>query len=38
LVLFNSGKADDDYVVSRGGETYQFAMAGHGWATVKYAP
>jgi len=36
LVQFNAGEANDDHVVSLGGETYQFAMPGQGWATVKY--
>ena len=37
-VMFNSGSANNSYVVSIGGKKVQFAMPGSGWATVKLAP
>jgi glucosylceramidase len=37
-VMFNSGAANGNYVVSIGGKKQQFAMPGNGWATVKYKP
>ncbi len=37
-VMFNSGSANNNYVVSMGGKKLQFAMPGNGWATVKYKP
>ena len=37
-VLFNSGSANSNYVVSIGGKKLQFAMPGSGWATVKVVP
>ncbi len=38
VILFNSGAANDSYVVSIGGQTLQFAMPGNGWATVMVKP
>jgi len=38
VVMFNSGGANPNYVVSAGGKSYQFAMPGSGWATVKVGP
>jgi glucosylceramidase len=38
VVLFNSGAANDHYVVAIGGKMLQFAMPGRGWATVQYKP
>ena len=37
-VMFNSGAANNAYVVAIGGRKLQFAMPGNGWATVKYRP
>jgi glucosylceramidase len=37
-VLYNSGGANPNYVVSMGGKNLQFDMPGQGWATVKYTP
>jgi glucosylceramidase len=37
-VLYNSGAANDNYVVAIGGKKLQFAMPGAGWATLKYTP
>lgn len=37
-VMFNSGAANNAYVVSLGGKTLQFAMPGNGWATVMVTP
>jgi glucosylceramidase len=37
-VMFNSGGANNNYIVSIGGKKLQFAMPGSGWATVKYKP
>jgi glucosylceramidase len=37
-VMYNSGAANSNYVVSIGGKKLQFAMPGSGWATVKYGP
>jgi len=37
-VMFNSGAANSNYVVSIGGKKVQFAMPSSGWATVKLAP
>jgi glucosylceramidase len=37
-VMYNSGGANNNYVVSIGGSSYQFAMPGNGWATVKVTP
>jgi glucosylceramidase len=37
-VMYNSGGANNSYVVSIGGKKLQFAMPGAGWATVKYKP
>jgi glucosylceramidase len=36
-VMYNSGSANNNYVVSIGGKKLQFAMP-TGWATVKYVP
>ena len=37
-VMFNSGAANNNYVVAIGGKKLQFAMPASGWATVKYRP
>jgi len=37
-VMFNSGGANNSYVVAIGGKKLQFAMPATGWATVKYRP
>src|SRR3569623_159035 len=37
-IMFNSGSANNNYVVSIGGKKLQFAMPSAGWATIKYAP
>jgi glucosylceramidase len=37
-VIFNSGSANNGYVVAVGGKKLQFAMPGSGWATIKYLP
>ena len=37
-VMFNSGAANANYVLSIGGKKFQFAMPANGWATVKYKP
>ncbi len=37
-VMFNSGAANNNYVVSLGGKKLQFAMPGSGWATIRYKP
>jgi glucosylceramidase len=37
-IMFNSGSANNSYVVSIGGKKLQFAMPASGWATIKYAP
>jgi glucosylceramidase len=37
-IMFNSGAANNSYVVSIGGKKLQFAMPASGWATIKYAP
>ena len=36
--MYNSGAANNAYVVSIGGKKLQFAMPASGWATVKFAP
>ena len=38
VVAFNSGAANDQFVVGIGGKLLQFAMPANGWATVKYTP
>jgi glucosylceramidase len=38
LVLYNSGAANPNYVVSIAGKNLQFDMPASGWATVKYTP
>jgi glucosylceramidase len=37
-VMYNSGSANNSYVVAIGGKKLQFAMPASGWATVKYRP
>jgi len=37
-VMYNSGGANNSYVVAIGGKKLQFAMPGSGWATIKYGP
>ncbi|MBN2573933.1 MAG: hypothetical protein JXP73_05150 [Deltaproteobacteria bacterium] len=37
-VMFNSGSANNSYVVSIGGQKVQFSMPGNGWATVVHKP
>ena len=37
-VMYNSGAANNSYVVAIGGKKLQFAMPASGWATVKFAP
>jgi glucosylceramidase len=37
-VMYNSGSANNSYVVSIGGKKLQFAMPGSAWATVKLVP
>jgi glucosylceramidase len=37
-VMYNSGAAKDNYSVSIGGKTVQFAMPASGWATIQYVP
>jgi len=37
-VMFNSGSANNNYVVSIGGKKLQFAMPSAAWATIKYTP
>jgi glucosylceramidase len=37
-IMFNSGSANNSYVVSIGGKKLQFAMPASGWATIRYAP
>ena len=37
-VMFNSGSANNSYVVAIGGKKLQFAMPATGWATIKYRP
>jgi glucosylceramidase len=34
VVMYNSGSANSAYVVSIGGQKYQFSMPANGWATV----
>jgi len=38
VVLFNSGAANDHYVVAVAGKQLQFAMPSNGWATLKLEP
>ena len=38
VVMFNSGAANDHYVVAIGDKKLAFAMPSRGWATVKYGP
>ncbi|HYQ18093.1 MAG TPA: glycoside hydrolase family 30 beta sandwich domain-containing protein [Polyangiaceae bacterium] len=37
-IMYNSGAANNNYVVSIGGKSLQFAMPASGWATIRYAP
>jgi glucosylceramidase len=37
-ILYNSGAANNNYVVSMGGKNLQFAMPASGWATIRYVP
>jgi glucosylceramidase len=37
-VMYNSGGANNNYIVKIGSKMLQFAMPGSGWATVKYKP
>jgi len=37
-IMYNSGAANSNYVVSIGGKSVQFAMPASGWATVRLAP
>jgi len=37
-IMYNSGAANANYLVSIGGKTLQFAMPASGWATIQYAP
>jgi glucosylceramidase len=37
-IMFNSGAANNSYVVSIGGKKLAFAMPATGWATIKYVP
>jgi glucosylceramidase len=37
-ILYNSGAANNNYAVSIGGKTLQFAMPASGWATIRYVP
>jgi glucosylceramidase len=37
-IIYNSGSANPNYVVSIGGKNVTFAMPGAGWATVKVTP
>jgi glucosylceramidase len=37
-VMYNSGAANNNYVVSIGGKNLQFAMPASGWATIRYVP
>jgi glucosylceramidase len=37
-VMYNSGSANNSYVVSIGGQKHQFSMPAQGWATVVYKP
>ncbi|HKO53117.1 MAG TPA: glycoside hydrolase family 30 beta sandwich domain-containing protein, partial [Polyangiaceae bacterium] len=37
-ILYNSGAANNNYVVSIAGKNLQFAMPASGWATIRYLP
>jgi glucosylceramidase len=37
-IMYNSGAANGNYVVSIGGKKLQFAMPASGWATIRYVP
>ena len=37
-VMYNSGSAISNYVVSIGGKNLQFAMPAQGWATIRFMP
>ena len=36
VVMYNSGSANNNFIVQVAGKKLQFAMPGNGWATVKY--
>jgi glucosylceramidase len=38
VAIYNSGSANNSYVVAIGGKKFSFAMPAQGWATVKYKP
>ena len=37
-IMYNSGAANNGYVVSIGGKSLQFAMPASGWATIRFSP
>jgi len=37
-IMYNSGAANNNYVVAIGGKNLQFAMPASGWATIRYIP
>jgi len=37
-IMYNSGAANSNYVVSIAGKSLQFAMPASGWATIRYLP
>jgi len=37
-IMYNSGAANNSYVVSIGGKSLQFAMPASGWATIRFSP
>jgi len=38
VIMRNEGAANNNYAVSIGGKTLQFAMPASGWATIRYKP
>jgi glucosylceramidase len=38
VVAYNSGAANNNFIVAIGAKKLQFAMPANGWATVKYTP
>jgi len=38
VAIYNSGAANNAFVVAIGGKKFSFAMPAQGWATVKYKP
>lgn len=38
VVMYNSGAANNNYVVAIADKKLQFAMPGAGWATIRYTP